>query len=157
MKYQSKYLDLVWKNETRQREKEKASILDDIDFELELIHRDDINVGYILTLLENMQEAEQKEKEKIHIHIDKILETEIQLRSKKELIERFISEHLTALPQGGNMRDAFSRYWDNEKDKAVIRMGEVGRFGYWWTERSNQGFPVYWESSIAESDCENQP
>ena len=52
--YQSKYLDLYEKTK-RDREKEKTSILDDIDFELELIHRDDINVGYILTLLENMQ------------------------------------------------------------------------------------------------------
>ena len=49
--YQSKYLDLYEKTK-RDREKEKTSILDDIDFELELIHRDDINVGYILTLLE---------------------------------------------------------------------------------------------------------
>ena len=53
------------------------------------------------------------------------METEIQLRSKKELIERFISEHLTVLPQGGNLRDTFSKYWDDEKDKAVIRIGEA--------------------------------
>ena len=31
--------------------KEKVSILDDVDFEVELIHRDEINVRYILELL----------------------------------------------------------------------------------------------------------
>ena len=76
--YQSKYLDLHEQTRT-DRQKEKVSILDDIDFELELIHRDDINVGYILSLLENMQVAQQKEKEKIKAHVKKILDTEIQL------------------------------------------------------------------------------
>jgi type I restriction enzyme R subunit len=41
---QSKYLDLYEKSKTR-HSKQKTSILDDIDFELELIHRDQINVA----------------------------------------------------------------------------------------------------------------
>ena len=44
--YKSKYLDLNDKVKT-DRQKEKVSILDDIDFEVELIHRDNINVSYI--------------------------------------------------------------------------------------------------------------
>ena len=121
--YQSKYLDLYQQTKT-DRQKEKVSILDDIDFELELIHRDDINVGYILRMLEKMQISRQEDREKIKSHINKILETEIQLRSKKELIERFISEHLDALPNGGNLRESFSNYWDSEKEKAMLQLAE---------------------------------
>ena len=143
--YQSKYLDLYQQTET-DRQKEKVSILDDIDFELELIHRDDINVGYILRLLEEMQISRQEDKEKIKSHINKILETEIQLRSKKELIERFIAEHLDALPQGSNLRESFSIYWDGEKEKAILHLAESEKLdndglsavinGYLFTEKS---------------------
>ena len=119
----AKYLDLYEQTRT-DRKKEKVSILDDLDFELELIHRDDINVGYILSLLENIQVAQQKEKEKIKAHVKKILDTEIQLRSKKELIERFIAEHLDSIPQGGNLRESFNSYWDVEKEKAVLELAE---------------------------------
>ena len=94
--YKSKYLDLYDKVKTNQQ-KEKVSILDDIDFELELIHRDEINVSYIITLLRNMKSAKPAEREKQRQVISRILETETQLRSKKELIERFIAEHFPAI------------------------------------------------------------
>ncbi len=121
--YQSKYLDLYEQTRT-DRQKEKVSILEDLDFELELIHRDDINVGYILSLLENIQVVQHKEKEKIRAHVKKILDTEIQLRSKKELIERFITEHLDSIPQGGNLRESFNSYWDVEKERAVLELAD---------------------------------
>ena len=121
--YQSKYLDLYQQTKT-DRQAEKVSILDDIDFELELIHRDDINVNYILQLLENIQDAQEKEQQKIKTQITKMLETEIQLRSKKELIERFIAEHFDAIPDSGHLRDTFSNYWDEEKKKAISELAK---------------------------------
>src|SRR5690606_1529101 len=45
--FRSKYLDL-WQKTKHDTAKEKVSILNDVDFELELIHRDEINVTYIL-------------------------------------------------------------------------------------------------------------
>ena len=48
--YKSKYLD-IYEKVKRDSTKIKTSILDDIDFELELIHRDQINVAYIIKLL----------------------------------------------------------------------------------------------------------
>src|SRR5690606_16967157 len=48
--YKSKYLDLHDKVKS-DHNKEKVSILEEVDFELELIHRDEINVTYILNLL----------------------------------------------------------------------------------------------------------
>ena len=121
--YQSKYLDLY--EETKSdREKEKVSILDDLDFELELIRRDNINVGYILMLLEEMRDADEKEREKTLAYISNILDTEVQLRSKRELIEQFVSEHMAESVQNRNLRDTFKDYWD---DKAQIAIQELAK------------------------------
>ncbi len=58
--YKSKYLDLYDKVKNNDG-KQKTSILDDIDFELELIHRDLINVAYIIKLLAKLKQAEASE------------------------------------------------------------------------------------------------
>lgn len=121
--YKSKYLD-IYEETRKDREKEKVSILDDIDFELELIHRDEVNVGYILALLQDLQTKSEKEREKIITHIEKILETEVQLRSKKELLERFIAEHLPLVPQDGNLKETFDNFWDSERSKAIENLAE---------------------------------
>ena len=51
--YRSKYLDIYIKVKSN-TDKEEVSALDDIDFELELMHRDVINVAYILELLSSL-------------------------------------------------------------------------------------------------------
>ena len=122
--YKSKYLDLYDKVKS-DRQKEKVSILDDIDFELELIHRDEINVGYIISLLRNMLSAEPTEQERLRRVIRNMLDTETQLRSKKELIEHFIAEHFPAIPKDGNLRESFENYWNKEKEVAIRELGET--------------------------------
>ena len=124
--YKSKYLDLYDKVRTN-RQKEKVSILEDIDFELELIHRDEINVSYIITLLRNMQYARPAEQEQQRKVISKILETEMQLRSKKELIERFIVEHFPAIRKEGDVSTVFEQYWIEEKQKYIQALCESER------------------------------
>ena len=89
--YKSKYLDLYDKVKT-EHQKEKVSILEDVDFELELIHRDEINVAYILVLLANLKTTVNKEKKQKE-NID-LIAGEAHLRSKRELIEKFIRENL---------------------------------------------------------------
>jgi type I restriction enzyme R subunit len=48
--YKSKYLD-IYDRVKSEHSKEKVSILEDVDFELELIRRDEINIDYIVSLL----------------------------------------------------------------------------------------------------------
>jgi type I restriction enzyme R subunit len=60
--YKSKYLDLYESSRTA-GEKEKVSILDDVDFELELIQKDEINVSYILKLLAKFKDYQEAERE----------------------------------------------------------------------------------------------
>ncbi|MEH6808143.1 MAG: type I restriction endonuclease subunit R [Hyphomonas oceanitis] len=116
--YRSKYLDLYDKVRS-EKEKEKVSILDDIDFEIELISRDKINVSYIIALLRNMQDAKPEERAKQRKTIMDMLDSEAQLRSKKELIEKFISQHFSNVPAGGDIGDAFDSYWSDERQKAI--------------------------------------
>jgi type I restriction enzyme R subunit len=86
--YQSKYLDLYDKYR-RKSTGEKEDIIDDIVFEIELIKQVEINIDYILMLVEKYHEGNCRDKE-ILVSIRKAVESSLQLRSKKELIEAFI-------------------------------------------------------------------
>ena len=119
--YKSKYLDIYDKVKTT-TEKEKVSILNDVDFELELIHRDEINVVYILKLLGKLHEAEEEEKEAQRKVISDLLGGEAQLRSKKELIEKFIRENLPFIKESEEIPEAFEAFWNSEKTQALEQL-----------------------------------
>ena len=88
--YQSVYIDLYDKYR-RSGEGEKENINDDIVFELELIRQVEVNIDYILMLVEKYHDGNCEDKE-ILSTIHKAIDASIQLRSKKELIEQFISK-----------------------------------------------------------------
>jgi len=111
--YKSKYLDIY--DRTR-NDKEKVSILDDVDFELILIHKDEINVAYILKLLAKYQDTKEEEKPKKKKEIIDIINGQVELRSKKELIENFIDEHLAGVDPE-DISEVFENYWNVEKEK----------------------------------------
>lgn len=115
--YKSKYLDIYDKVKTNTG-KEKVSILDDVDFELELIQRDIINVSYILKLLSKLHEAEDRDKDKQREEIITLLGGEPQLRSKRALIEKFIDQNLPHIQDTDAIPDAFDQFWDAERQAA---------------------------------------
>jgi type I restriction enzyme R subunit len=121
--YKSKYLDLYDKVRS-DNEVEKVSILDDINFELELIHRDEINVAYILRLLARMAGESPEEQEKTRKTIDDIISGNVQLRSKKELIDRFINENLAEMTDEDNVEDQFIAFWNKEQIAALSKLSE---------------------------------
>ena len=88
--YQSIYLDLYDKYR-KKGDAEKEDITDDIEFEIELIKQVEINIDYILMLVEKYHDGNCKDKE-ILTSIRKAVDASMQLRSKKELIEAFISQ-----------------------------------------------------------------
>ena len=87
--YQSHYLDLrdKWR---RRKTGEKENINDDLIFETELIRQVEINIDYILLLVQKYHDSNCTDKE-ILVNISKAIGSSLQLRSKKELIENFIS------------------------------------------------------------------
>ena len=116
--YKSKYLDMYEKIKSEKNQgSEKVSILEDVDFELELIHKDEINVAYILKLLAKYKDSSDEEKTKQRENISNILSNNPQLRSKKELIEKFINENLYAINED-DIEDEFDKFWEEQKDKA---------------------------------------
>ncbi len=121
--YKSKYLDLYDKAKGH-HQKEKVSILNDIDFELELIHRDEINVAYILKLLAKMKDSTDEEKEKQHKTILEIIAGDTHLRSKRELIERFIQENLPHLEDSDDIPDEFYNFINAEREMAIKELGK---------------------------------
>jgi type I restriction enzyme R subunit len=119
--YKSKYLDLYQKVK-QDNQKQKASILDDIDFELELIHRDQINVAYILKLLAQLKGANASDAKAQRKAIMDLLGGDIQLRSKRELIEKFINENLPQIKDEDNINDEFEKFWQEQK---VLALGKL--------------------------------
>lgn len=114
--YKSKYLDLHDKVKTS-TQKESVSILNEVDFELELIHRDEINVAYILRLLAKLKTVTPAEEAKQRKEILEILSGEIQLRSKRGLIEKFINENLPAIEDPDDVKLVFEDFWETERKK----------------------------------------
>ena len=53
-----------------------------------------------------------------------VLDGEAQLRSKKELIERFISDHFPDMPASADVGTEFHDYWEAEKQKALAKLAE---------------------------------
>ncbi len=88
--YQSMYIDLYQKYRPRPYG-DKETINDDIVFEIELVKQIEVNIDYILMLVAKYQESNCKDKT-ILTTIDKAINSSIELRSKKELIERFIEQ-----------------------------------------------------------------
>jgi len=112
--YRSAYLDLYDKVKT-DGTKEKASILEDVDFELELIHKDVINVQYILKLLAQLYDADEAEQKELRKRILDNVAGDLELRSKRELIEKFIEENLPEAGSAAEIPDCFEVFWEKER------------------------------------------
>ena len=87
--YHSAYIDLY--NEFRKdKDSEKENINDDIVFEMELIKQIEINIDYVLGLVKKYHEDHVKNKELL-IAINKAIDSSVELRNKKDLINQFIA------------------------------------------------------------------
>ena len=116
--YKSKYLDL-YETIKVNNPAQKTSILNDIDFELELIHRDQINVVYILQLLARLKTTDKSEAAKQKKAIIDLLGGEVKLRSKRELIEKFIEENLPNISDVDAIPDEFEKYWQQQFNSLI--------------------------------------
>ena len=108
-----------------QTQKERVSILADVDFEVELIHRDNINASYILRLIARMHKAKSSQEiEKQRQNILDIIAGDVELRSKQELIRKFIDENLPKIEDAEKIFGEFADYWDKEKQEAFEKFCE---------------------------------
>lgn len=107
--YHSMYIDLY--NEFRKGDdSEKENINDDVVFEMELIKQVEINIDYILELIRKYHAGNQEDKELL-VDINKAIDSSVELRNKKELINQFIS----GLNVGDNVDDDWRKFVDAKK------------------------------------------
>ena len=112
--YQSKYLDIY--EDRKNNESDAESILDQIDFELELTVRDIINFDYIILLIAGLKNISSKVvREKETEKILSIFDRDVKLRKKKDLIRKFIEENLPKIAKADDVEKEFSEFWASER------------------------------------------
>lgn len=122
--YQSKYLDVY--TESKHVEKEKDSILDQIDFELELTVRDLINFDYIIQLIAGLKNVTSETvRAKKTDEILKIFDRDVTLRKKKDLVRKFIEENLPRVGRSEDVESAFSEFWASERSETLRKLSET--------------------------------
>lgn len=113
--YQSIYLDLYEKH--REPKADKEDINADIVFEMELMRQVEINIDYILMLVEKFRASHGKDKA-ILANIRTAINSSIELRSKKELIEGFIAD-INVSP---SVCDDWQRYVSKQKESDLAEL-----------------------------------
>ena len=133
--YNGIYLRLHEKYKTK-RNSEKEYINDDIVFEMDLVKSIEVDIDYILKLIltyhqENMRDAE------LYVKIMKSVDASTKLRSKKDLIEQFISDFNTGYNSGSvaDMYDGANR--DKLLESALTNI-DIEKLGQIWVNFANK-------------------
>lgn len=123
--YKSKYIDMydILVGSKVKGDGGKTSVIDEIDFEIELLAKDSINVAYIVSLLKNLDNKENsfiKDAEYILKTVDSIPI----LKNKRELLERFIEENraIFTIEVKEDVEDKLAEFMQREKEKAIQEM-----------------------------------
>src|SRR3546814_14999039 len=100
---------------------EKEAINDDVVFEIELIKQVEINVDYILMLVERFIQAKGTGDDKeIRATIDRAINSSPSLRNKKDLIEQFV-DSVSASAKVDAQWQAFMRSEERRVGKECVR------------------------------------
>ena len=123
--YRSVYLDLY--NESRERARaDKEPIADDLVFEMELVKQVDINVDYILMLVEHHRdERGDGDDREIPVEITRALSSSPTLRGKRDLIEEFYRR----VSVNGDVPTEFEAFIAAKRDSELRAIIEAERLG----------------------------
>ena len=116
--FKSKYL-LIY--ETVKRSEEKVSILGDIDFGIEMMATDRINVSYIMNLIRNISLDDEKQRDKDVRHINTELDRtdNLELRKKVDLLKKFLSNVIPVLGKDDSIDDAYVGFENDERNTEI--------------------------------------
>ncbi len=117
--FKSKYLYLY--DEAKRIEADKVSILADLDFQIEIMQTDRINVAYIMNLIKNIDLSSQERKKRDADHIINELDRadNPELRLKVELIKEFLDKVLPALGPDNTIMYEYSDYENEARRKEI--------------------------------------
>ena len=108
--YTSIYLDI--RDKIINHPKDKEDICDDVVFEMELVKQVEVNIDFILFLVEQYRKSHNQDAE-IRTRISKAIDSSPDLRDKKTLIEMFIEQ----LTPNSEVDAAWREYVNHEKLK----------------------------------------
>ncbi|MDU4449032.1 MAG: type I restriction endonuclease subunit R, partial [Staphylococcus lugdunensis] len=118
--YQGKYY-AIYDKVKGQRQSEKTSVLDDIDFKIEILRNDMINVQYILDLLNNIDLTDKAQTERVRKQIKQLLSKadDNKLRLKAELIREFLDKVIPHLDKDTVIEDAYFNFEEEVKEQEI--------------------------------------
>ncbi len=121
--YQSKYLDFY--DEMRpEKGRDKEEINDDLIFEIGLIKQVEVNIDYILNLIEEFAKEPDLEIQGVKTQIEPIVNSSIELRNKKDLIMGFIDKYNS---QDQEVHEYFQNYIHQKREEEFQNIIEENR------------------------------
>ena len=112
--FQSTYIE-IYNNEKAKRDADKESIIADITFEIELVKQVEINVDYILMLVKELKASTGDANKEVKAKIDRAVLSSYELRSKKDLIEKFIS----SIDNHTDIDKSWKKYIEQEREREL--------------------------------------
>ena len=119
--YKSKYF-AIYDNLNKTRKKDEVSILADIDFAIEVLYTDIINVSYIMNLMRHLNLSNVSERNRgikeIMTQLEKADSKE--LRLKVDLIKEFLNKVVPTLDENDNVNNAYDEFEERQKNNEII-------------------------------------
>ena len=109
-----------------------VSVLNDIDFQVELMRNDLINVKYIMDLIGQINLSDAKARDEKRHQIHKLLDKadDQQLRLKADLIRSFLDKVVPSLKEDSDINEAYYEFEDKEKQKKLMHLPNKSFFCY---------------------------
>ena len=116
--YKSKYLMLYRKHQTG---KEVVSVLDDVDFCIELMESDRINVAYIMNLIRNInfKSKQMRDKDIEHIKDELDRSDNMRLHKKIDILRAFLDEVVSGFDGTEDIDVAYNDFENKKKAEEI--------------------------------------
>lgn len=121
--YKSKYLLLYRKHQTG---KEVISVLDDVDFCIELMESDRINVAYIMNLIRNInfQSKQTRERDIEHIKDELNRSDNMHLHKKIDILRAFLDQVVSGFDGSEDIDAAYNDFENQQKAAEITAFAE---------------------------------
>lgn len=125
--YKSKYFTIY--ESVKRQEEQKTSILADIDFGIELMSSDKINVSYIMNLIREIDLSDQEKKvrdiKNVITELDRADNED--LRLKVDLLKEFLNQVVPELGTGADIDSAYEEFEEIKREEEVDNFAnEIG-------------------------------
>lgn len=110
-------------NERRSKEAEEAQIdFSDVEFQIDLLKTDEINLDYILALI--LEKARENDDiESLKAEVRRVIRSSLGTRAKEDLIMEFISK--TRLSELKNTDDIIETFYEFAKKEKVVKINQL--------------------------------